>query len=336
MLYVIGGTTFDLFAHGLPALPAANPSGDEFSQTSLVHLPRPFVASVGGNAGNAAYVLARLNRTVKLVTCLGSDLMGRWLLGKLEDAGVDVLLLPPSETSINVVATDVDERRQSLFRPVQLSEPEAISRARATAFEPHDVLLIAGYPQPTLAAIAAWSETAHGFGALVALDVGPAVSELSAKQLDGALKSVDVVLANRLELGIFMPDPDPASAARELASSFGLAVVVKDGANGVTFVNDRLHLHVPAHPISEPGPTVGAGDSFNAGFLSAYRPGDDPTTALRWGTALAAIVIEGGKGVLGISHLPDLEAAVLHYSERQTNDAPSDRTDSSMTPNQGE
>ena len=50
---VVGGTTFDLFASGLPGLPRIDDVGDEFTARSLVHLPSAPTPSVGGNAGNA-------------------------------------------------------------------------------------------------------------------------------------------------------------------------------------------------------------------------------------------------------------------------------------------
>lgn len=55
----LGGTTFDPARVRARHL-AAPGCRDEFSSRSLVNLPAVPVASIGGNAGNTAYALARL------------------------------------------------------------------------------------------------------------------------------------------------------------------------------------------------------------------------------------------------------------------------------------
>lgn len=296
----VGGTTFDLLAHGLPDLPGADAAGDEFTPRSLVHLPSGFVPSVGGNAGNAAFAAARLGgRDVRLVTPLGDDLFGRWLRERFADVGIDTVRLPPSETSVNVVATDTAGRRTSLFRPVQVDTDAAVMEAAAATLRPGDVVLLAGYPHPAPEAITAWARAGRAGGATVALDPGPAVAGLSAESLRDALPGVDVVLANESELCVLVPGADPLAAARDVAGRYGAAVVIKGGERGATYVTARDQLHVPPFRARTTGPTVGAGDAFNAGFLCRLQDGAEAADAVRFGAAVAAAVVEGGRGVLG-------------------------------------
>ena len=52
---------------------------------------------------------------------------------------------------------------------------------------------------------------------------------------------------------------------------------------------DQGH-HAPVKPV-EVIDTIGAGDSFNAGFLAGLLNGQSPSQALRWGNAVAAYAI---------------------------------------------
>ncbi len=298
--WVVGGTTFDLFAHGLPGLPHADAAGDEFTQRSLVHLPKGVVPSVGGNAGNAAYVAARLGgRGVRLVTALGDDLFGDWLRERLDEVGIDIVLVPPSETSVNVVATDTAGRRTSLFRPVQVDTAATAAAAADAPLQPADVVLLAGYPHPAPEAIAAWARAGRSQAGIVAIDPGPGIAGLSTESLRDALPDVDVVLANELELRVLVRGAEPLPAAREVAARYGTTVVIKGGKHGATYVTADNEFHVPAFRAWSTGPTVGAGDAFNAGFLCRLQDGAEPDDAVRFAAAVAAAVVEGGRGVMG-------------------------------------
>lgn len=311
--HVVGGTTFDLFAHDLPTLPRVDEAGDEFTWTSLVHLPAPFVASVGGNAGNAAYAAARLGRGVRLVTALDADLFGAWLRARFDDVGVELIVVPPSETSVNVVATDVTGRRHSLFRPVPVSTADVEATADRADLAAGDIVLLAGYPHPEPGAITAWARAGVACQATVALDVGPAVAGLTANVLAAALPDLDLVFANVLELEVLVRGAAPLAAARRLAEDHGVAVVIKAGAEGATYVDTNVQVHVPAFPVGSKGPTVGAGDAFNAGFLSAWERGVEPAAALPFGAAVAAMLVEGGRGVLGAPNASDVERFLAEH-----------------------
>lgn len=306
---VVGGTTFDLLAHGLPYLPQVDAAGDEFTQRSLAHLPSGFAPSVGGNAGNAAFVAARMGgRTVQLVTALGEDLFGDWLRERFNDVGIDLVRVPPGETSVNVVATDTAGRRTSLFRPVRVDTEATVTQATAATLRSADVVLLAGYPHPSPEAIAAWAWAGRSPGATVALDPGPAIAGLTVESLHDALAHIDILLANDRELRVLVPGVDPSVAARHLADRYGTAVVVKAGDRGVTYLAGDGETHVPSFRAQRTGPTVGAGDAFNAGFLCRLQDGATPADALRFGAAVAAAVVEGGRGVLGAPNRQQTEA----------------------------
>ena len=69
-------------------------------------------------------------------------------------------------------------------------------------------------------------------------------------------------------------------------------IIVKDGPNPVSFEGEDGKLAEFA-PTLNPAPvdTTAAGDSFNAGFLSAYLQGTDFKTAIAAGCGVSAHVV---------------------------------------------
>jgi ribokinase len=71
---------------------------------------------------------------------------------------------------------------------------------------------------------------------------------------------------------------------------------------------DAEHF-IPAVPVKLADPT-GAGDSYRAGFLSAFVRGYSPVTCCRIGTVTASFVVEH---VGCQTHLPDWKAMEVRY-----------------------
>lgn len=66
--------------------------------------------------------------------------------------------------------------------------------------------------------------------------------------------------------------------------------IVKDGKNGAFTLENNAIVHVPSFEIT-PANTIGAGDSFNAGFIAALEKGKDLHESMRFACATAAIKI---------------------------------------------
>lgn len=311
---VVGGTTFDVLAGGLDRLPTVR-GGDEFTPQTLVELPSPPALTIGGNGGNVAYTLGRLERGATLVTCLGEDVFGRQAAAWLADAGVQLVRVPPHRTSCNLVTTDRDRNRYSFFHPVAFDDAALDDAAREVALAAGDHLHLAGFPHPSHETLRRWLDAAAAAGASTSLDIGPALSGFRLSTVAALADGLDTLFASREELAALEPDAspptDPDEAARQLAERVRTAVVVKGGAAGAYAVGPGGHgsgtkaAHVPARPVAAQA-TVGAGDAFDAGFLAAMVGGAGLDRALEVGDAVAREVLVRGRGVLGAPGPDDL------------------------------
>jgi sugar/nucleoside kinase (ribokinase family) len=100
------------------------------------------------------------------------------------------------------------------------------------------------------------------------------------------LRYVDVFLPNEREAQKIARAHDPETAAKKLAEMVPL-VVVKLGRQGAMAQRGAERFTSPAIEV-EAIDAVGAGDSFDAGFLHQYAQGADLTTCLRVGNLAGA------------------------------------------------
>ena len=105
--------------------------------------------------------------------------------------------------------------------------------------------------------------------------------------VDDILKYVDVFLPNEREACKIAGTEDLRLALKRLADLVPL-VAVKMGAKGARAQREAKEYFVPAMPV-EVVDAVGAGDSFDAGFLVQYLRGADIATCLEYGNLAGAL-----------------------------------------------
>ena len=159
--------------------------------------------------------------------------------------------------------------------------------------------------QPDLPAL---FDRAHKLGLTTSLDTNwdPSNEWLG---FDELLSHVDVFLPNQNEaLGIAHMN-DPAIALAYLASKARL-VAMKRGTDGASLQTGHTIISVPSIPV-ELIDTVGAGDSFNAGFLYGYLNNWELEKSLRFASVCGAISTQSAGGTNG---QPTLEEAMEYLT----------------------
>ena len=88
-------------------------------------------------------------------------------------------------------------------------------------------------------------------------------------RLDRLLSRVDVVKVSTDDLAWLEPARDPLAASRVLLDRGPAVVLLTDGGGPVRIITSRetVSVAVPSVPVVD---TIGAGDSFGAGFLAAW------------------------------------------------------------------
>ncbi len=317
MFLIIGSTTLDLVNRDIRHMPTLR--GDEFTVDSLVFCDEPLQMLLGGNGAIAAYALARLGAPVGLGSAIGQDAAGDLLHAWLHDTGVEtrgLLRHPTAATSTTTLISD-QARNRLAFHHAGASHAYAPADLPVGLLGQTKVLLVAAFTlfrHWRAQGFAQLLAQAKAQGAITALDIGPAIGQpVTLAEIAPSLPQVDYFICNEHELAVCCgvdetPAGSVAGMAQILAAGVGCAVT-KRGAEGAL-----VQPHKQTTPIAVPGfqvdahTTVGAGDSFNAGFLYAIAQGHPPVDAARFGNALAALVVASAQGALGAPTLSAVEA----------------------------
>jgi len=124
-------------------------------------------------------------------------------------------------------------------------------------------------------------------GLTVSLDTNDDPTGVWRGVLDLLLDRIDVLLPNEDELLQIAGSSTAEQALDKLAPRIPL-IVVKCGARGALVQRGEQREWV-APLFVEPVDTIGAGDSFDAGFLNAWLRGEDPMRAAAMGNLTGAL-----------------------------------------------
>ncbi len=302
MIWVAGNIVADMFVSGMDRLPSH--AGDEYVQGNVAFFPSAPVLTIGGNAGNTAYVLGTLGAPVTLFGALGDDAFGalarEWLARA--DVTLSAIQVSSAATSTTVVATDTLLNRVA-YHHAGANDDFSLREMPLPWLDQAKILFVTSYPicarMRDAQALAETLSAARAHGIVTALDIGPDIAApLHIAEIAAALPHVDYLLANAHELSVLTHclDLDVAIAAARAAGV--RCVVAKRGPLGARLVDQTGARDVAGFQV-EAKFTVGAGDSFNAGFLFGLTHGWPLERAARFANATAALVVSGSQGVLG-------------------------------------
>jgi sugar/nucleoside kinase (ribokinase family) len=263
--------------------------------------------TVGSSSAIFACGAARLGLKVAFVGVCGADLFGRFMLDELSRRGVDVsgvIVDPALQTGLSVILNQGNDR-------AILTHLGAIDHLKAEQVS--DALLIrsrhlhvASYflqtaLQPGLPDL---FRRAHNLDLTTSLDTNwdPSGEWYG---FDDLLRLADVFLPNENEALALTGAATVEAAVGVLGRKCGL-VAVKLGARGALGCRGDEVVRVEALP-AEVVDTVGAGDSFDAGFLSGWLNGWSLERVLRLGAVCGSLSTRAAGGT---SAQPTLDEAM--------------------------
>ncbi len=268
--------------------------------------------TIGSSSAIFACGAARLGMRVAFVGVVGNDEFGRFMRRALADAGVDVtpiIVDACQRTGLSVILS------RGLDRAI-LTFPGAIGALRAeqvplTLLCRARHLHVASYflqtsLQPGLAGL---FQQAHEIGLTTSLDTNWDPQE-TWTGLDEILPLTDIFLPNRAEALAITHTTDLDAAVANLSSKVRTGAV-KLGAAGALAWHADQRVHAPAVPVDVVD-TVGAGDSFDAGFVCGILSGWDLSRCLELAVACGSL---SARAAGGISAQPTLSEAMRYLSE---------------------
>ncbi|HYF79717.1 MAG TPA: sugar kinase [Symbiobacteriaceae bacterium] len=252
-----------------------------------------------GTAGYMALAAQALGMEPRIVSAIGDDQTGRSLLADLARRSIPtagIALLPGERTPMGIVVVGPGGKRAILsFNGAHDRLDRAVYEgARASLAGCAELIICGTYLLPRLGpAEAAWiARGARQQGQLVIFDPSwdPAGWPAATRQATLALLSeVDIYMPNEPEL-LALTGAASWQEGLETVGRLCPEVVVKRGGEGAAALVAGQLTEVPALPVNV-ADTIGAGDSFDVGYLWARRQGWPVAQRLRFANALAGLVV---------------------------------------------
>jgi len=269
-----------------------------------------FSQGCGGDTFNTAVYLARQGHEVAYATALGDDRYSDAIaaLAAAEGIATDLVLRIPNRVpGLYMIETDAAGERsfhywrdsapaRELFEfPEWNRIAEGILNARLIYFSGITLSL---YSNAGLGRFLAILEMAQQKGAKIAFDGNyrprgwKGDIQRTRTVFMEALKRVDIALPTFDDEALLWGDASPEATIQRL-QAFGIAeIAVKNGPNSALVSSGGQQEFVPVPDVVVPVDTTAAGDSFNAGYLSARLAGEKPNDAATAAHRLASEVIQ--------------------------------------------
>lgn len=274
-------------------------------------LVQDFEMTIGSSSAIFACGVARLGLKIALIGVVGDDPLGRFMQEALRQRNVDtssILVSPHQKTGVSVILSRSGDRAILTYLGcISALEADQIPDALlARARHLHVCsLFLQSRLRPGLPSL---FRRARNFGLTISLDTNWDPSGKWEGVLD-LIAQVDVFLPNEQE-ALAIASAAHLPQALDLLGQRCPIIVVKLGEKGAIARCDNETVVVPALPVQVVD-TVGAGDSFNAGFLYGYLAGFPLRKSLELAVACGSLSTRAAGGV---NAQPTLEEALQYVS----------------------
>lgn len=273
-----GETNLDIILYGLPE---ELPLEQEFLADDLM-------VTLGGSTSITAHNLSALGSKVGLITRVGDDALGEVALDRLRAAGVDLNVTHSTKfrTGLSVLLQHAARRRILTYAgsmgEMSFEDIDLDYLASARHFHSCSFFLQRGW----IERIPEVLQHLKAAGLTISMDTNDDPADRWQEGIQDALRFVDVFLPNEREACKITGVEDVEEALHRLAEVVP-NVVVKVGAKGALAISNGRRYTAPAQKVKVVD-AVGAGDSFDAGFLHKYVSGAPFEECLASGNSSAA------------------------------------------------
>jgi 2-dehydro-3-deoxygluconokinase len=288
------------------------------SGTKGIEQTKTFDGSFGGAESNLAIGLARLGIRSGWFGHLGNDPLGRMILKGIRGEGVDVSKAKLVEGEpTGLMLRDITWGRSSVYyyrklsaaskmTPGQLDE-DYIKQAQILHVTGITPALSESCRETALAAVA----FAKKHGVKVSFDPNLRLKlwtmEEARPVLQHLAEQADFYLPGYDELQLLYGTEDFDTIIAKLRKLRAVSIVKGYGNETLIVEKDSIE-RVPFFPVKQVVDTVGAGDGFCAGYLSGIVRGQNQLEAVRLGSLVGSLVVQGAGDWESIPPLAMVEA----------------------------
>ncbi|MEM0004117.1 MAG: carbohydrate kinase family protein [Desulfurococcaceae archaeon] len=286
---------------------------DQLVITSGSYIVENAYVSPGGAAANTAVALSRLGVSSCLISAVGYDVVGKYLLEDLVKENVSIKYVKVLEDkSSGIVVSIVTSRREKTLLSYRNACRENIVPLIEVLNELKQAKIVyaSGYMFDNVdqgLSLVKLFNTTREYGVKTFLELGglPFNKVKALSELKGL---VDFITLNEWELGAYFKALDASQALIKLHEMLRPEIVfVKMGDKGSILYDGHETEVVPPCNVNAVDPT-GCGDAYNAGVIYGLIHGLNPVKAAQVGNAMGAYKIMGHGARFFPMNISELEA----------------------------
>jgi len=279
---VIGELNLDLILTGLPP--------------ELVleheHLAQDLSITLGSSSAIFAHNLASLGNKVGFSSCIGSDPFGEICVKRLGESGVDLSRVKKMQNKTTGLSVILPQRKQRyiLTYPGTMFEMTDKDLDLNYVFSAKHLHVSSYFLQKGMrASLIDIFRRAKEAGLSTSLDTNDDPENRWSSEIQLLLKHTDILLPNERE-ACKLARTEKVEQAAEILSQKVSMVVVKRGSQGAIARSGKESL-VAFPPVVDVADHVGAGDSFDAGFVHKFIRGGKLEECLKFGNVVGSLCV---------------------------------------------
>jgi sugar/nucleoside kinase (ribokinase family) len=279
--------------------------------------------TIGGDAINEAAIISRLGHKVAIMSRVGKDPEGEFILRACKKDNIDIASVRVDvnvDTSINIglvtgdgQRTFVTNRNGSLWKTtiddVDFSRfKEARLLSMASIFNNP---LIGGKELVKIFKIAKENDL------IICADVIKSRLGENLEDIREALSYVDYFFPNYDEACSLANKTDLVSIADTFLNCGVKNVVIKTGKRGCFIKNKTTTYEIPTYERAKAIDTIGAGDNFASGFITAVLDGNTLKECAEYANAIASISVQYVGATTGVQNRQQVENFLNNYPKTE-------------------
>jgi sugar/nucleoside kinase (ribokinase family) len=303
-LVVVGELNADLIMEAVQALP----------ELGKEQVAEGMTLTLGSSSAILASNASAVGVEVGFVARIGDDAFGEFVLERLDDRGIDrqhVLPTPGEATGMTVVYTHGDDRGMLTYpgamEALTIDDIPWDYVTQADHLHLSSFYLQTGL-QPDVGTL---FRRAKEEGLTTSLDTNWDPDDAWEGGILDILDAVDVFLPNDEEARRIAGEEHLDAALAVLAERAG-AVVVTCGAEGAK-LREGANTRSFAPPAVDPVDAIGAGDSFNAGFLRRYLEGRPLPECVEFGLVTGAFSTQSAGGTAAFDEMDEFRTVAADH-----------------------
>lgn len=275
--------------------------------------------TIGGDALNEATIISRLGYKTGVISCIGMDAAGNFILESCKNDNIDVegiKIVKEIDTSINIgLVTDNGERTFVTNRNGSLWKTN-IEHINFDKMKQAKILSLASiFNNPLLdgkALVSIFKIAKENNMTICADMIKPRLGE-TLNDIKESLQFIDYFFPNYDEAKLLTGKTKYEEIADVLLECGIKNVIIKIGKEGCFIKNNERTIVIPAVKGIKAIDTTGAGDNFVSGFIAAILKGKNLEECGIYANATAAISVQHVGATTGVHNSEQVTEILKEY-----------------------